>query len=290
MVYYCSPMPLVSIVIANYNYGRFLAEAIESVLAQSCPDYELIVCDGGSTDNSLDVIKRYADRLAWWCSELDKGQSDAFNKGFAHATGKYLTWLNADDVMLPGVIAALKTAATKHPDCEWFAGGSLWCDAEMRVVKCNVARPFSELRYRSGIVNVCGPSSFFTKRLLDAVGGVDVRLSETMDMKLWFQFRHDCGARYRPFIDFAWGLRMHAASKTGGVAVVDGRVELSRLARNWATASFRREFALRVGDFPVAPWTWWRRALSVHWPTALRGLWLTLRHRGQRLSKCALTV
>ena len=274
-------MPLVSIVIANYNYGRFLAEAIESVLAQSCPDYELIICDGGSTDNSLDVIRKYAPRLAWWCSEPDKGQSDAFNKGFAHATGKFLTWLNADDVMLPGVVAALKTAADKHPDCEWFAGGSLWCDAEMRVVKCNVVRPFSEMRARAGIVNVCGPSSFFTKRLLDAVGGVDVRLSETMDMKLWFQFRHVCGARYRPFIDFAWGVRLHAASKTGGVTVVDGRVDLARLARNWETASFRREFALRVGDVPVVPLTMWRRALSVHVPSALRGSWLTWRFRGR---------
>ena len=277
-------MPLVSIVIANYNYGRFLAEAIESVLAQSCPDYELIICDGGSMDNSLDVIKKYADRLAWWCSEPDKGQSDAFNKGFAHATGKYLTWLNADDVMLPGVIAALKTAATKHPDCEWFAGGCFFLDPEMKILKCNMARPFSEMRYRSGIVYVYGPSSFFTKRLLTAVGGVDVRFCYTMDIKLWFQFRHDCGVRYRSFIDLAWGFRFHADSKTSGQTIVNGKVVMSRLS---GSGSEKRRMALSnerawlVGDFKLVPWTALRRLLSVSWPAAIQGLWLSWKFRGR---------
>ena len=96
--------PLLSIVIANYNYGRFLEEAIQSVLSQSCNDYELIIVDGGSTDNSVEIIKKYEDKIAWWVSEKDKGQSDAFNKGFAHAKGKYLTWLNADDILFQSII------------------------------------------------------------------------------------------------------------------------------------------------------------------------------------------
>ena len=107
--------PFVSVVIANYNYGRFLDEAIQSVLNQACNDVELIICDAASTDNSVEVIKKYADRIAWWCSEKDKGQSDAFNKGFSHAKGRFLTWLNADDVMLPGTIEKLK--ATTARDC-----------------------------------------------------------------------------------------------------------------------------------------------------------------------------
>jgi len=276
--------PLLSIVIANYNYGRFLEEAIESVLSQSCTDYELIICDGGSTDNSVDIIKKYAGRLAWWCSEKDKGQSDAFNKGFAHAKGRFLTWLNADDVMLPGVIEKLKDAAAKHPACEWFAGGCLWLDPEMRIVKCNVARPFSEMRYRSGIVNVCGPSSFFTKRLLDAVGGVDVRLYYSMDSKLWFQFRHDCGVRYRTFMDYAWGLRIHEAAKTSGQAVKNGKVKTSMMPKSDSekVAKIKEtEFKLRVGDFPVVPLTPLRRFLSIHWPSALKGLFATLIYRGK---------
>lgn len=276
---------LLSIVIANYNYGRFLEEAIRSVVGQDGFDQcELIIVDGGSTDNSVEIIRKYSDKIAWWCSEKDKGQSDAFNKGFAHARGRFLTWLNADDVMLPRVVQALKVASRRHPACEWFVGGCFWLDPQMRIVKCNVARPFSELRYRSGIVNVCGPSSFFTKRLLDAVDGVDVRLCYTMDMKLWFQFRHDCGIRYRRFIEFAWGLRIHGLAKTSGQAFVDGCVDLSKinsLGDGRRAETNQHEFELRIGDFPVVPLTRFRRVVSIHWPTALKGLALSRKWRGR---------
>ena len=164
--------PLVSIVIANYNYGRFLEEAIQSVIAQNMGDkVELIICDAASTDNSVEIIKKYANGLpknisytdwinssnqnsqtppliTWWCSEKDGGQSAAFNKGFSHARGRFLTWLNADDVMLPGTIEKLKVAAERQPECEWFVGGVLWLDPGMRVINCGRGRRFSEIRYR----------------------------------------------------------------------------------------------------------------------------------------------
>lgn len=220
--------PLLSIVIANYNYGRFLSEAIESVLSQSCKDFEIIVIDGGSTDNSGDVIRKFAGDLppattthqalttnhfSYWVSEKDKGQSDAFNKGFAKARGRFLTWLNADDVMLPGTIAKLKVAAEKHPESEWFVGGCFWLDPAMKVMRCFRARKFSEVRFRTGQVSSWGPSSFFTKRLLDCVGGVDVRCKYTMDGDLWLKFAAIAGARYLPFADYAWGLRLHPEAK-----------------------------------------------------------------------------
>ena len=105
--------PFFSIVIVNYNYGRFLEAAILSILNQSCVDYELIVVDGGSTDNSVDIIRKYKNSISWWCSEKDNGQSHAFNKGFAHANGRFLTWLNADDLLMPGTLAAAKKKLLK---------------------------------------------------------------------------------------------------------------------------------------------------------------------------------
>ena len=100
--------PFFSIVMANYNSGHYIERAIQSVLSQSCKDFELIVVDGGSSDESVDIIKKYTDKLSWWVSEPDKGQSDAFNKGFSHATGRYYTWLNADDLLLPNVLEKVK--------------------------------------------------------------------------------------------------------------------------------------------------------------------------------------
>ena len=237
---------LVSIVIANYNYGRFLEEAIQSVLSQSCDDYELIIVDGGSTDNSVEIIKKYADKIAWWVSEKDKGQSNAFNKGFAHAEGRFLTWLNADDVMLPGVIEKLKYAADKYPKCEWFVGGVLWLDPEMKVVNCGRGRPFSEIRYREGNVSVWGPSSFFTKRLLDSVGGVDERYHFTMDSELWLRFAYKLNVRYRPFANYAWGLRMHEDAKMSGHNFLNqnadkSKNELDRLRESPHFAQMKQE-------------------------------------------------
>lgn len=208
--------PLFSVVIANYNYGRFLEEAIQSVLSQSCQDFELIIVDGGSTDNSVEVIKKYADRISWWISEKDRGQSDAFNKGFAHANGRFLTWLNADDAFAPGALSAVAREIERHADCEWFVGSSVWCDAEMRIDRCFCAHRFSALRAKTGGMTVGGPSSFFTQRLLDAVGGVDESLHYVMDVDLWYKFHRECGAKYRRTCHNVWAFRQHEASKMSG--------------------------------------------------------------------------
>lgn len=222
--------PLISIVIANYNYGRFLGEAIESVLLQSSQDFELIICDAASTDESVDVIQTICKRVNheervegnWhvgdrisWISEKDDGQSAAFNKGFSRAKGRFLSWLNADDVLLPGTIEKLKRAAEKSPEQEWFVGGCFWLNPAMKIVNMGRGRPFSEIRYREGNVSVWGPSSFFTKRLLESVHGVDERFHYMMDTDLWLRMAMT-GARYRPFCKYAWGLRLHPDAKMSG--------------------------------------------------------------------------
>ena len=227
--------PLLSVVIANYNYGRFLETAIKSVISQEMGErIELIVCDAASSDNSVEIIKKYANGLpanyqyydwngkkvraghpiiTWWCSEKDGGQSSAFNKGFSHASGRFLTWLNADDVMMPGTLKALERQINKHEECEWFVGGVIWLSKEMRVIKCSRGRSFSRAKASHGEVGVWGPSSFFSRELFERAGGVDERFYYTMDSDLWYRFYHKCGAVYRPFIDYAWGLRLHEEAK-----------------------------------------------------------------------------
>lgn len=210
--------PILSIVIANYNYGQFLEDAIRSVLVQGMGDsVELIICDGGSTDNSVEVIKKYSDKIAWWVSEKDGGQSAAFNKGFNHANGRFLTWLNADDVLMPDALKRFETTALLHPECEWFVGGSMWLDKELKILRMSRGRSFSEIRYKMGDLVVWGPSSFFTKELLNRVGGVDERFQYMMDIDLWLRFASIAKARYLPCCKYVWGFRLHESAKTSGI-------------------------------------------------------------------------
>ena len=97
-------LPKITIVTPSYNQGQFLRETIESVINQDYPSLEYFVIDGGSTDNSVDIIREYEDRINWWESEKDGGQSEAINKGFSKASGEILGWVNSDDVLLPGCL------------------------------------------------------------------------------------------------------------------------------------------------------------------------------------------
>lgn len=211
--------PLLTIVIANYNYGRFLEMAIRSVLDQGVTRVELIIIDGGSTDESVDIIKRYETRLAYWCSERDQGQSNAFNKGFARARGKYLTWLNADDVLVPGCLAKIVAAFDRHPECEWFTANFLRATDDGRVMRIGWGPhyyPFLLQRTNSPVV-AFGPSTFFAKALWERTGRVDERFHLAMDTEMWIRFI-SLGIKQRRIRCFCWAFRMHELSKTAEFA------------------------------------------------------------------------
>lgn len=208
--------PHISIVIASYNYGRFLESAIRSVVNQEgFARCELIVVDGGSTDNSVEVIKKYADKISWWCSEKDKGQSDAFNKGFAHAKGKYLTWLNADDVLLPKTLRVIVDAMEANPTVEWFAGATAYFtdDGAIKTATVPLGNVAPRLLGVPAWMRVSGPSSFFSRELFARAGGFDVGLRYVMDIDLWMRFSK-LGARLHVIDRYLWGFRLHEESKT----------------------------------------------------------------------------
>lgn len=209
--------PILSIVIANYNYGRFLEDAVRSVLLQNMGDkVELIICDAASTDNSVEIIRKYESRIAWWCSEKDGGQSAAFNKGFSHARGKYLTWLNADDVLVAGCLKKVIAEMERHPDCEWFTGNFFrFLESDKTVIQIgwgpHIYPKWMQTR-RSPLV-IFGPTTFFSKKIYEQVGRINETMHFCMDNDLWYRFVQ-AGVKQRRIRCFCWAFRMHEASKT----------------------------------------------------------------------------
>ena len=129
-----SESPLVSIITPSYNQAAFLEQTMHSVLEQDYPNIEYLVADGGSDDGSVEIIKRYADRLAWWVSEKDHGQAEAINKGFSRARGEYIAWVNSDDFYLPGAISAAVKEFQQHPEVGLVFGDVKVVDKDEKIL------------------------------------------------------------------------------------------------------------------------------------------------------------
>src|ERR1043165_9504309 len=150
-----------SIITPSFNQGRFLEETMLSVLNQGYEPLEYIVIDGGSTDDSLDVIRRYEDRLAYWVSEKDRGQPHAINKGLAKATGDVCAFLNSDDVYLPGTFNAVMTHFEHHPESEWICGDTIMFGAGHETMIVNAKVPVSAAHCLSWAYTAPQPGHFW---------------------------------------------------------------------------------------------------------------------------------
>ena len=187
------PLPLVTVVTPSFNQASFLEETINSVLNQTYPNIEYIIMDGGSSDGSLEIIKKYASRLAHWVSEKDRGQTDAINKGFALAKGEVLAWLNSDDTLLPNAIEEAVAYLSEHPDTGMVYGDANYIDEKSKVIGKFPAAETDLPRLRRGYVHIPQQASFFRKSLWEQVGPLDPDFFFAMDYDLWVRLAE----RYR---------------------------------------------------------------------------------------------
>jgi glycosyltransferase involved in cell wall biosynthesis len=202
-------LPLVSVVTPSLNQASFIEATIQSVLEQDYPRIEHIVTDGGSTDGTVDILRRYPHLR--WVSEADEGQADAINKGFRIARGDIFGWLNADDLYLPGAVAAA-VDALRATGCGLVHGGWRQIDGEGKAIGDIRVVPFDFRKQLEERNAVAQPGSFFTRAAWEAVGGVDVRYRYAMDYELWLKL----GRRFDVCeVDRVQGAyRLHSASKT----------------------------------------------------------------------------
>jgi len=219
-------MPLkLSIVTPSFNQGHFLEETILSVLNQNYPNLEYIVIDGGSTDETVDVIRRYEDRLAFWVSEKDRGQVHAINKGLEKATGEIFGFINSDDVYLPGTFAAVAQHFENHPGSEWICGDTIMfgegCATEF--IESDV--PKSAAHCLSWAYTAPQPGHFWKLSLVKE--GFDEAWPYDFDHDMYVRLLlagHHCEHVPVPFAAY----RLHAVSKT----VAEGHRQVAEFERS----------------------------------------------------------
>jgi glycosyltransferase involved in cell wall biosynthesis len=248
---------LVSIITPSFNQAKYLEATILSVLNQDYPNIEYIIVDGGSTDGSVDIIRRYSDRLSWWVSEKDKGQSDALNKGFSHAKGEILAWLNSDDTYYPGAISDAVATLHVHPEAGMVYGDADLTDETGKIIGYFASRQTNYQKLLRGSVHIPQATTFFRADFWKQVGPLSPSLFYAFDYDLWVRIAKISRLLYVPH---KWAtfrlhnegksllnddrcypemLQVYARERGGGLSWLYLRALVRRLTYAWLPIRFR---------------------------------------------------
>ncbi len=202
-----------SIITPSYNQGEFLEETILSIIDQNYSNLEIIVIDGGSTDNSVEIIKKYEKYLTYWVSEKDKGQTHAINKGFKIATGDFVNWINSDDLVEKGALEKLNKAINKNPKIDVIYGDYSAIDKYSNLIYKRKSAPFLPFNLIWGRQLSSQPAVFFKRELLDKFGYLDEKKHFCMDTEFWIRMFLR-GVKFYQIKEFIGITRVHGDAKT----------------------------------------------------------------------------
>jgi glycosyltransferase involved in cell wall biosynthesis len=204
-----------SVITPSYNQGRFIERTIQSVLAQTEVELDYLVCDGGSTDTTLDVLRRYEGQLRW-VSGPDGGQAAAVNNGISATTGNIIAWLNSDDVYYPQALAQVQHIFATHPEVDIIYGDAHHIDELDQIIE---PYPTAKWNYRilKDVCFICQPATFFRRSLVDHYGPLNAQLKFCMDYELWLRYGRHTEFFYLPQV--LAGSRLYQDTKTLGQRV-----------------------------------------------------------------------
>jgi len=223
-------LPKISIVTPSYNQSQFLERTILSVLNQNYPNREYIIIDGGSTDGSVEIIRKYEKYLAYWVSEKDNGQADAINKGFSKSSGEILAYINSDDVYHPGAFLKIAKAFNKNPKADLVFGNVNYIDAYDNLIgECRFTRfNFTTLIYEGG--NLQQPGAFWTREIYDKVGGFNPNYKFCMDFDFFCRVAEI--GKLEHIRKYIANFRYHRNSKSSTIDHI-GSIEHEEIARRY---------------------------------------------------------
>jgi hypothetical protein len=253
---------VISVVTPSYNQGRFLEDAMRSILDQGYPALEYVVMDGGSTDGSVEIIRRHEARLTYWVSEPDRGQYDAIDKGFARTSGQIMAWLNSDDMYAPWALHVAQAVFSAFPQIEWLTTlcPLIW-DESGQAVRCAPRYAGYSRRgffrgahlphwYANGCIQQ--ESTFWRRSLWERAGArLDASLQLAGDVELWARFyRH---AELFGVTTPLGGFRVHPDQKTAHLAAEYAREAADVLVRAGGRPSGRLRSFLRLARRELTP-------------------------------------
>ena len=237
-------LPSVTIVTPSYNQGRFIRETIESVLSQDYPRLEHVVVDGGSTDETISILKSYGQQLTW-VSEPDRGQAHAINKGWKLARGEILAWLNSDDMYLPGAVSKAVNYLVNHPQVGMVYGEGYHIAESGTVIGRFPTESFIAERLKETCF-IFQPAAFMRRSVIEAVGFLNESLSYCMDYDLWIRVSQKYDVGYFP--EYLAQVRLHEGCKTvrQRAASYKETVEMLRSHFGYAPPSWVCGYAFRL--------------------------------------------